>query len=224
MNTLPFRSLVVALPALILAGAALAQTPATTSEVPVIYFQSAPFVLADNSGDTVAGSWSSLTRTADGVTASIHTSDLPPGAYTFWWIVFNNPEFCTNGECGEDDIFAAPFEPIINDAGAVGSPGVVVQVMRAGGNVVGENGVGNFGGGLNEGDNNEGLFPGPGLVDASKAEIHLIIRYHGPVVAEYMPAQIHSVDGGCDVLSEGTLEEGVGFTCVDVQAVAHPRP
>ncbi len=63
-----------------------------------------------------------------------------------------------------------------------------------------------------------------GLPPSNKAEIHNTIRYHGPVVAEYMPAQVHSVDGGCDVLSEGTLAEGVGFTCVDVQAVVHPSP
>jgi hypothetical protein len=224
MNLLSFRSFAIALLTLTVAGAALAQTAVTTTEVSAFYFDQAPFVPADNVGETVAGSWSSLRRTSDGVTVNIPTSDLTPGAYTIWWIIFNNPEFCSDGACDGGDIFAAPFEPMFNDDGTVGTPGVVAQVNRAGGNIVGDNGVGNFGGGLNEGDSSEGLFPGPGLVDASKAEIHIIIRYHGPVVAEYMPAQVHTVWGGCDVLSEGTLEDGVGYTCVDLQAVAHPRP
>ena len=133
-------------------------------------------------------------------------------------------EFCSDGVCGEDDIFAAPFTPIVNDDRTFGTPGVVVQVMRATGNIVGENGIGNFGGGINEGDNSEGILPGPGLIDATKAEIHNIVRYHGPVVEAYMPSMILSIDGGCDVLSGGQLDEGVGFTCHDVQAVVHPKP
>jgi hypothetical protein len=224
MNLLSLRSFAIALLALTVAGAALAQTGVTTTEVSAIYFDQAPFVPADNVGETVPGSWASLGRTDSGVTLNIRTTDLTPGAYTIWWIVFNNPELCTDGACGEDDIFAAPFQPIDNGDGTFGTPGVMVQIMYAGGNVVGENGMGHFGSGLSEGDNSGGILPGPGLVDTSKAEIHNIIRYHGPVVAEYMPAMIHSLDGGCDASSNGPLEDGVGFTCNDAQAVVHPLP
>jgi hypothetical protein len=195
-----------------------------SSTVPVIYFEEAPFDPAPNFGVPVPGSWSTLRRNHSGVTVDIHTSDLSPGAYTAWWVVFNNPEYCTDGVCGEDDIFVAPFQPIINPDGTFGTPGVVVQVIGATGHVVSQNGVGNFSARLKEGDNEAGLFPGPGLIDAGKAEVHNIVRYHGPMVPEYMPAQIHYVDGGCDTDGGGSLPVGVGFTCFDIQAVVHPLP
>lgn len=52
---------------------------------------------------SVKGS-STLTRSDDSVSIKLKTTDLTPGAYTMWWVVFNNPEACVNGpgHCGED--------------------------------------------------------------------------------------------------------------------------
>jgi hypothetical protein len=167
---------------------------------------SQPFYFGDpdqSPGDPVADASAQLARTPNGVHASINTHDLDPGAYTAWWIIFNNPGGCVGG-CGEDDVFDAGGNPRV---GGPANP----SVARAAGHVVGGSGVASFGGSLNEGDTSEALF-GPGLVDSSVAEIHMIVRYHGPVVPELMPGMIHSLMGGC-VGGDGSFE------CFDPQAV-----
>ena len=45
---------------------------------------------------------SRLTREGDGLTLTANTHGLTPGAYTVWWAVFNNPEYCVGGCNGED--------------------------------------------------------------------------------------------------------------------------
>ena len=153
----------------------------------------------DDQEDTGTGT---LVRTGSGVSANLHTTDLPAGAYTVWWIIFNNPGECAT-DCNGSDL---------------GNPDVGGSVARATGKVVGPDGKGNFSAHLNVGDTSEALF-GPGLTDSLGAEIHMVIRYHGPVVAANMPAQINSVGGGC-VGSGGDFE----FGCYDPQAVAFPTP
>lgn len=194
---------------LLVAGVSVAvAAPAAISNAEVIAF--------GGDGPDPAGSGTAqLVRTSSGVSASIHTNNLPPGAYTVWWVIFNTPGGCSDGVCGEDDVFSAPGVP---DVGGSANP----SVARATGKVVGPNGLGNFGASLGEGDTSEALF-GPGLVDTSVAEIHMIIRYHGPVVAGFMPAMILSLGGGCSEATGGGVG-AVGFDCFDPQALAFPLP
>ncbi len=141
---------------------------------------SAVYSFADNSE---LGS-STLIRNKNGVSLTLNTSGLEPGsAVTVWWIVFNNPNACVDGCDGTD----------------LGDPNVAGDVIYAAGHVVGNNGTANFAAHLNEGDSGGSLFPqpSPGLIDAETAEIHLVVRSHGPFIPGMIVDQIHTVNGGC---------------------------
>ncbi len=169
-------------------GSTVFAAPAAKDTVDVIDFNTGVSI---DSGVAV----SNLVRNNHGVSMTIDTSGLEPGAYTNWFVIFNHPENCTF-PCGEDDL---------------GLAGVGSSVLFATGNVVDSSGLGGFGASLSEGNISGALF-GPGLLDARAAEVHLIVRYHGPVIPALMPGQINSVGGGC----------GPGlFACVDVQAAVH---
>ncbi len=148
-------------------------------------------------GVEVAGSSAQLHRTKSSVSGVIHTNDLDAGAYTVWFVLWNDPSVCSGG-CGLDDL------------GAAGN-----FVGRATGKVVGPSGVGDFGASLKVGDISEALIDNGklGLTDPLTAEVHMIVRYHGPVVPALMPGMIHSVGGGCG-----------DFACFDPQAVAFLAP
>jgi hypothetical protein len=155
---------------------------------------------------TVDGSLSKLVRTDRGVSMTIHTSDLDPGPHTNWWVIFNNPAACSGGVCGEDDVF------VFDNGNLIGTPGVNLSILRAAGNIVGNNGVGNFAGHLNVGDTTEQIGgSGNGLENPRGAEIHLIVRSHeGKVTPGEVDDQIHTVNGGCPP-----------NTCTDVQFAIH---
>lgn len=166
------------------------------------YFVDPPHAL----GDPVEGANARLVRGPTGVSAEVRTRDLDPGAYTVWWIVWNDPSVCADG-CGEDDL------------GAAGN-----FVGFATGGIVGASRVGGFGARLGVGEEGvpgETLLisnNGEGLTNPAGAEVHLIIHYHGPVVPDAMPAQVRTFAGGCTPSSTGGLGDGT-FDCVDPQAV-----
>ena len=142
----------------------------------------------------VPETYSTLHRTSDAVTMTINTSELNGGdTYTVWWVVFNNPEYCTHpipgvSDCGEADLL--PFG---------GDPSVNSSASWAAGHVIGKNGVGNFAGHLKEGKARGQVLFGPGLTDAEGAEIHLVVRSHGELLPGQVDEQIHTVGGGCGV-------------------------
>ena len=51
---------------------------------------------------------SDLVRTVDGISMNIDTTDLPVGAYSVWWVIFNDPSKCSDGACGENDVLPPP--------------------------------------------------------------------------------------------------------------------
>ncbi len=137
---------------------------------------------------------STLHRNKNGITVNFKAKNLYPGAYTIWWVIWNNPQECLNpGECIENDF---------------GTPGKVgVEVMYAGGHVVGKNGKGNFSAHLNAGDdspesmNTRFGFPSVGglaVGNTFDAEVHVVLRTHGPKVPGLVNEQISSYEGGCD--------------------------
>lgn len=156
-------------------------------------------------GSVIKGSSAKLTRGEDAVWVRVKTTGLPPGAYTNWWIIFNNPDECAGGPggCNGDDF---------------GNPAVMASVRIATGGVVGSNGIGRFRTtplevGDVSGSAVQHLF-GPGLLSAKDAEIHYLIRYHGPAgTGDHLIRQTTTVNGGC-------LEDPVGptfFPCYDPQ-------
>jgi hypothetical protein len=123
-----------------------------------------------------------IVRNPGGVTASLSAySGVPSGeAVTMWFIVFNNPESCISYTmeepgitfCGEEDVLENP-----NPAN--------VAVLYGTGHIVGNGAQVHLSGSLQEGDNTGaetfgGFYPSDNLEDAEVAEIHLIVRGHGP--------------------------------------------
>jgi hypothetical protein len=151
---------------------------------------------------------SNLVRTDDGVSVQLNTSGLHEGAYTLWWIVFNNPQGCV-AACGDND---ADFDP--NQTG--------FGFGFADGDLVGPTGEATFAAQLSEGDP---LLGGDGgsLENALAAEIHFIVRFHGPTDPNRVLEQIHTGEFAagfdCDLNPDC---DRVGGATGDVQAAVNP--
>lgn len=145
---------------------------------------------------TVLGS-SGLVRTAEAISAALHTSSLPPGqAITLWFGVFNNPAACATSPCTLAD---------------VGNPAVRADFLWGGGHIVGNSGLGTFAGRLPVGDASGSVFiefgmPGAaiGLEDPWGAEVWLLLHSHGPALSgQALKHQLTSFLGGCFVFLGG---------------------
>ena len=138
----------------------------------------------------------SLSRTNDGVFATISTSGLTPGnVVTLWWGFFNNPRGCAGTVCTPSDL----NNPYVNGS-----------LQYGGGYLVGVNGRADFGGYLGVRDNTGFFFlppfpnmpnPAPGLVDSKGAQIHLVIRDHGPASSdpEILHQQLSTFGTGANI-------------------------
>ncbi len=171
-------------------------------------------------GDLVTGGSTRLVRTENAVTSAFNTNSLVPGnTYTMWWVVFNNPEYCQHpmpglSACGEGDLLLFGGNPYISSS-----------VLFAAGNIVGESGQASFGATLDVDQLPSGHGQhiwGPGLTDSEKAEVHLVIRDHGPEQPGLEESQVTSFGGGCTSVSDpsGTGPEGP-YACADVQFTTH---
>lgn len=134
------------------------------------------------------GAGSVLTRQASGVSIWFNTNSLPRGhAVTLWWFVFNHPENCTHGtvlgHCGPHDL-----------AILGGDPSVESSLVFGTGRVVDRWGLASFSSSLSAGDTSSAAF-GPGVTNASGAEIHVGLRDDG--VATAPPQLGFSICGGC---------------------------
>lgn len=137
---------------------------------------------------------SRLLRNDNGVSFNINTTNLEPGtAVTLWMVIFNKPENCTDGMCNEDDVFDASAR----------AAAMVDVVFSGSGRVIQNSGKANFAGHRNEGDNSDSIIPvffgemAFGLKDARKAEIHFVIRSHGPLIPGLINEQISTFSAGC---------------------------
>ena len=155
---------------------------------------------------------SKLVRTLDGISMNIDTMDLPVGAYSTWWVVFNNPAGCSDGICGENDVLPPP-----------GNPDASVSVLWGTGGTVGPDRMGHFSANLAVGEVPGQLLFGDGVTNPMGAEVHVIVRYHGPTIwddANIFHAQITDFGGACT--ADSSLGFGVGtFGCYDAQVAVH---
>lgn len=157
---------------------------------------------------------SRLLRRAGGIKYKLRTTGLPPGAYTNWMVVINNPEEC-DGDCDDADVF--------------GNPATNSSVFWVTGGVVDDDGRGKFRGKVKVGeissDPAQHIF-GPGLINPEGAEIHIIVKYHGPVSDDdddfYL--QTHTLTGLCDMDANAFFIPGLPFgevQCFDPQLAIH---
>jgi hypothetical protein len=159
-----------------------------------------------NFADTsvIGGASAALMRMENGVSTRLETVGLPAGdAVTMWWVVFNEPQNCSGGECGENDVFNLDADEkfILNNDGSPPFNGAAhkaaqISLNYADGHVIDEGGAAIFLGQLPAGDKSRTLF-GPGLVDPMKAEIHLVLRTHQKAVAGKIDEMITTINGGC---------------------------
>jgi hypothetical protein len=132
-----------------------------------------------------------------GATQEIQAVGLPAGdAVTSWWVIFNNPENCSNGVCNGDDVLPMPGNALAG-----------VSVVYADGQVVSADGTAIFRATLSKNDTTGAVF-GPGLINLRGAEIHYVLRTHGSAqIGETLNAQLTTINGGCDDFNP----------CVDLQ-------
>lgn len=162
-------------------------------------------------GAPVEGAHATLVTNDSGAAMSLHTSGLTPGhAVTVWWVIFNFPEHCTHGipglsHCGEEDLHIFG-----------GDPSIQTTVAYAAGHVIGGSGRGNYGGSLTVGDTSGVTFGGPGLLAPRDAEIHLVVRTHGPAIPGLVHEQIRTFGAGCIGAPPGTGTPG-DYPCEDLQ-------
>jgi len=134
---------------------------------------------------------SNLARRDNGVSFIIKTTGLNPGnTYTLWMAVFNNPAECDGGCDGSD----------------LGNPDVQGDLLYSAGSLAGGTGKATFAGSRKVGDTDGSeaveifdLDMSYGIIDSRKAEIHFVVRDHGPKIPGLMREQISTIGGGCDV-------------------------
>ena len=148
---------------------------------------------------------------------NIDTADLHVGAYSTWWVIFNDPSGCSNGSCGENDVLPPP-----------GTEEANVSVLWTGtGTIVGPDRMGHFSASLGVGlDAAPGqVIYGDGLLDPMGAEVHIIVRYHGPAIwddATALVEQLSTFQGSCTPDSSlGVGTDPNAFGCFDAQATIH---
>jgi hypothetical protein len=137
--------------------------------------------------DALVDGSSLLVRTETGVAMTINTKDLQPqGAYTTWWVTFNNPAACaTPCECMGADLTV---------------PDVDGAAFWATGRVADRFGQAEFAANTDFGElperddqvleaNEDGIQPG--------AEIHLVVRSHGRALGRFLEDQLTTLNGGC---------------------------
>ena len=139
-------------------------------------------------------SFASMKRGKDFLSFNIHTTGLAAGAYTVWWVIFNEPGNCTNPIPGTAECGGGPSDLFV--------PGT--SVLWATGGVVQANGVGNFSDKLRVGETrSETILPMGGtsspLTNPAGAEVHLAIKYHGPASSDRdeLYEQTHTFQGLC---------------------------
>jgi hypothetical protein len=160
-----------------------------------------------------------LTREVDRLSVVVDSRKLSPGAYTVWMRVFNKPELCTGGEgvegsvCSRGDDLLSGADPSVPD----GSGESTSSVFWLTGMMVGDDGVAHVSTSV---ENNE--WPGMVLLGTDAAgtdhqavwnplgaEVHIVLRYHGPVAQPGGP--IYIKDPATGMLNDITMEEKDSF-------------
>jgi hypothetical protein len=188
----------------------LAIAPSVPAQGAAAQHSSSP-VWRFSDGATVGSS--QLVRTGGGVSLTLGTQAPAGDAVTVWWVVFNHPTECGGApgvpfRCAEPDLF---------------NPDVEASVQFAAGHIVGSSGGYNVASYLSEGDTSGCAFGSDlcaGLIDADEADIHLVVRTHGPAIPAYLPHQFKSFDGACTPESSLGLGDGPN-TCMDMQFAVH---
>jgi len=144
----------------------------------------------------IEGAQATLVMTKAGAFASVETTELEPGnAYTFWFVVVNNPGECENSPCNANDVLKRTNM-------------TKADVGYGDGLIAGADGKGHF-----TTFRPLGTLPqawlGTGFMDPWGAEVHLVIHDHGPLIDGREAEMTGTYRGGC---MDETLPEIVPAT------------
>ena len=146
-------------------------------------------------GPTIPGASARRTIAGNGFNLWFNTSGLEPGnAYTLWAAVFNHPSACI-----------VPNACTLADAMAP-DPAVALEVIGVTGHVVGGSGRATFSGRIEVGDIG---IRGVGVLNTSEAEVHLVLRSHGPKLPGN--AQLTEFNGGCPPNACMNVQDAANF-------------
>lgn len=162
---------------------------------------------------------STLVRNKDNVLTTVSTSGLTPGhTMTLWWVVINNPAACEY-QGGELDGVPCNMPDLFN-------PEVQAAVLFADGDVVNAGGRATFTSRLYEGEAPGSIadllgIPAISMFDANAAEIHLVVRSHGPAIPGQVEEQLGSFAGGCTEFMNPPSVPATEGQCADIQFSVH---
>ncbi len=169
---------------------------------------STSFLYSFTDASQVPDAYSTLTRSDNGIATEVRTIGLDPEAiYSVWWVIFNNPQGCSEA-CNEDDIFDA-------DGNVSPNPEANISILWATSGISSSSGEGTFSAYLPKGRPLGEVLLGLGLQDAQGAEVHLVLRTHGVADLNTLSAQLTSfqpepsLGGDCEA-------------CQDHQFAVHP--
>lgn len=153
-----------------------------------------------------------LMRSADGIFVNLEARNLQPNhAYTMWVVAINAPQHCSQEPCQSSDVMKNTDK-------------VEADLGYGDGAVAGADGKARFAAFQATGAMQHSWF-GRGLT-TPEAEIHLVIRDHGPIVKGREAAMLGTFRDGCNAESvaetlpqtaQANGEPG-GYKCANVQA------
>lgn len=172
--------------------------------------------------DPVQGAAAEIVRHDDRVEFTLTTTELQRHAYTVWLIVYNFPQACTDPDTENGRDFRCGQGDMLNLAAGF-------SIMYGAGHevAVSQDRFDTFTGSRDRLDP-DGVLVGPGLVDPRGAEIHLIVRDHGPCPESGCGNRTTTADGGCSNPHFGGIlwpifgDPGDGdYECKEVQATGY---
>lgn len=148
----------------------------------------------------IRNGYSRIIRKERGVMGEFRSPGLNPSeVYTLWMVVFENPEFCSDGNCGSDDIVDGNGKLMVNPDGSIGTPGVNVSSLWVTGTISDRAGRAAFRIRVEKNQAPGEILYGPGLTDPIGSEIHFIARTHGERLRDRINEQLSTFAGGCDI-------------------------
>lgn len=125
-----------------------------------------------------------LVTDSNGSTLSFNTSELVPGnVYTTWWMIINEPEKCESSPCSIGDL--------------LGRADIVKSEIAYGtGQIADEQGRATFTATIHRGEV-PGAWYGNGYPNPRKAEVHVALHDHGPLIEELREEMLTTFRAGC---------------------------
>ncbi|WP_170416408.1 hypothetical protein [Ruegeria atlantica] len=161
----------------------------------------------------VQGATGTMVRSEDGIFVDVKTKELEPGhVYTMWFVAINDPSNCSATPCPSTDVLGS-------------STMVKSDLGFADGTIADLSGAAHFATFQPLGELTNAWF-GNGLAQ-SGAEIHLVLRDHGPMQMGYERQMMSTFRGGCtdesvsDSVPDTARNDGLMgyFACSNQQTV-----